>query len=838
VFDSLEQDLTAVIRSVANVEEVLTDEEKAKANAILLRQTTTALDPASPYDQLMGLDLGTKFQVLMRVRNKLGDTLEKYYKELSISFDRVIPIRNAIMHGRPLTIAEYSIGFEFAQQLLLSPARWPNLHTAYTEYSHSPESYSSRSIATFDSTPNLGVLHNLPRPDYEDTGFFPRNELERDLKRKIMGRYPVITVLGDGGNGKTALTLQTIYSIIESNDHNFDLILWFSAKTSALSAEGVREIANSVTNSATIINEAAEFEPGNEDPVERLRRLLEQNRVLLVIDNLETVTGGLIRQLVEDVPGQSKILLTSRVPVGGDLSITVPEFGEPEAISFLRNVAAAHDVRSIKALSKERAKHFCTRLGYKPLLIKWFVLGVKSGLDPNKIVADPEIALRFCLENVIEKLTPAAQTLCVVLATVGEAASATVINEVSKLSHLQVDEGLTELVRFGLVEAKDPDGVDRVFKLRGFVRSYVSRVIQPSAETTSEIREKYQKIDNQFRENKVKQKHNRYDMRFYVVRTLSEYVAAQSLRQIIFSLTDEYSIEIERKLGELKIKNPAYFEVYRVEAHCFARWSDISRAVTAYEAALEFGKSEPQLHFFFAGLLMRNGFFDRAEEEFSRAIKLDPGNPLILREAARNAFQQHEYQKAEDFLSAITPSKLLPQRDSIIMLDLWIQLHIRRIHHFVELQQYTEAMDRCNSFYDYLKNIDTRLFDRRVIKHLEFIYNDIAIIRHRALNVDLARLDLLSELVRKNAVLSDRKSVNHSDSSTGSRLGFLKQNGRKPTYGFIVEGDGTETFIAAITVTNEVWQWLVDNGAVLFDIKEGQKGPQATNVSKYHGSGN
>jgi hypothetical protein len=83
------------------------------------------------------------------------------------------------------------------------------------------------------------VLNNLPRVDYDDTGFVPRFKLEADLKKKILGRHPVVTVLGEGGNGKSALTLQTAYRLLNSNDHNFDAIIWVSAKATILTLQEI-----------------------------------------------------------------------------------------------------------------------------------------------------------------------------------------------------------------------------------------------------------------------------------------------------------------------------------------------------------------------------------------------------------------------------------------------------------------------------------------------------------------------------------------------------------------------------------------------------------------------
>jgi LuxR family transcriptional regulator, glucitol operon activator len=83
----------------------------------------------------------------------------------------------------------------------------------------------SRPITTIEHDGITAVLNNLPRVHYDDTGFMPRPRLEAELKKKILGRHPVVTVLGDGGNGKTALMLQIAYHLVYSQDHEFDAII-------------------------------------------------------------------------------------------------------------------------------------------------------------------------------------------------------------------------------------------------------------------------------------------------------------------------------------------------------------------------------------------------------------------------------------------------------------------------------------------------------------------------------------------------------------------------------------------------------------------------------------
>lgn len=828
IFDSLERDLVAVIRSVSQDEDILTQDEQKSAQVALSRQPQIVLDSNASFDQILGLDIGTKYQVLMRLKDRLDNSVAEYYRKLQLSFEKVVPVRNAVMHGRPLTIEEYAIGLAFSQDLLRRPKLWPNLQRDYIEYARAPDQFASKAVSMLDHPENFGVLNNLPLPDYDDTGFFPRPDIERSLKKKILGRHPVITVLGDGGNGKSAISLQTLYRLIESNDHGFDLILWYSAKVAALSVQGIKEIEAAVTSSSAIVAQAAEFEPGSDDPMVRLKRLLSQNKVLLVIDNLETVTGDLIKDLVEDIPGESKLLLTSRIPVGGDLPVAVNEFTESEAVKFLRIVINAHSVAALKAETNDKIKFYAGRLGYKPLLLKWFVLGVKSGLNPDKIVADPKEALRFCLENVIDRLSPPAQRVSVVLATVPEAVSASVIEEVARQDALHVDDGIGELSRFGLISAEDVDGVDRQYKLRSFVRSYIMRVINPNPSIVNFINEQYRKLSADYERERMQVKLSKYNIKHMTVRSKSEAIAAKKLKYITRTAYFDGYIN-EKALTDLKVSNPTYFEVYRSEAVAAYSAADVTRAIQSYEAALQYGADQPQLHYFFAGLLMRSGYNDRANEEYEEALKIDPDEPIVLREAARNLFMLHRYDQAKSYLDKAASFKARSQKDVVVLLDLQIQSRVRLVEYASAGGEFDVAVEGCRDLLDFLKSCDVRLFDNTMYGHIRAVNGAVAIIRRDDRRTHPG-IDDLSAWIRENASLESQK---HRNNRNHTKIGFLKTHGRKPTFGFIVDNDLNEYFVAAGTVDPEMWTWLTEDGAVSFDFEQTDKGPKAINIERF-----
>lgn len=561
LFDSIEQDIVQHIRRFAPDVLQLTGEEREKAARRLSSKSDGVYDLENAFDLLYGLDLAEKYQVLMRCKSEMEDGSRRYFTSLSAQMMRSVSVRNDIMHGRPLTLDEHVFALSFAQGLLSTPAMWPTLSEIDREYTQNPSVFLERSVQFLDEDSTGEVLHNLPVPDYDDTGFLPRPALERDLKKKILGRHPVVSVLGEGGNGKTALTLRVLYGLVSSNDHPFDAIVWISAKTSQLEVAGVREIESIATNAIDLMAAAALVEPeGGAEPQERLRKFLAENRVLLVVDNYETVIGDEIARFAEEVPGESKLLFTSRKPVGADLSVVVGEFSLEESRVFLRRLIDAYSVQSLRGIPQHELDRYLNQLSCKPLLIKWFVLGVQSGLQPDQIAADRDTALRFCLDNVILTLGDEAQAVLIVLATVPSQLAAGVLAHIARLKHDQVADGLAELSRVGLIEAvASPEG-RQIFGIRSFARTYVHRLLPPRPEIAEKILSAYRSVEMEFQEQRYRNAGNPFKITHFKVTTRPQMLAVKKLKQAMwysrqtrFDLAEQFLYEaksLDRRISK------------------------------------------------------------------------------------------------------------------------------------------------------------------------------------------------------------------------------------------------------------------------------------------------
>lgn len=838
-FDAIERDLIGRIRSIVPPDgcALLTEEEEAKAIARLHRSGSHVSASPSHYDLLLGLDLGDKLAVLMRHRRQLDAGAESYFAAKRTPLERAIPVRNAVMHGRPLTTEEYAAGFTLAQEFLNSPEYWPNLSSTYKRFSESPESYVASALAYLDAEPSPGALHNLPPADYDDTGFFPRPHLEQDLRKKILGRHPVVTVLGEGGNGKSALALQTLYGLVASNDHDFDAIVWISAKASRLTPTEVSRIEGAITSSLGVFTEVADqFEPGSEEPVERVRRLLRDNKVLLAIDNLETVLDHEIQKFVEDVPGESKVLFTSRVPLGSDLAVVVDAFSEPEARGFLKRLVEAYDIGPLRKLKGGELGGHIARLGRKPLLLKWFALGVQSGLAPERISGEQDVALRYCMENVFERVSPDAKSLLRVIALVPRPVSAAVLQYITGLQAAKIEMGLSELVRFALIEGEG-GAAEYSYGPKQFVRSYLRGALKTTSADERDILARYRSIEAAFQSEQGRKRGNRYDLRAFTVRSRSEALAARRLRHAMTLALKDRCDEAFDIVGEAKISSPGYFEVFRTEAFVAYRANDAVRANSAYVAALDLAEDQPQLHAAYAGLLMRSfGDYTTASEHYKRALELDESSAFLLREASRNHFFLYEFDEAQELLNKAWAQPRSTHRDEVVQTDLQAQLYIRRAEFLNTKGDPKGAAAALLELAAFIAQLEPSVLDTTLLDHLRKALGVIEVTGRTTVHGANGPLKKLSKTIEDLILTAYPAAVrafgrNLPDAADDLHTGTLKERGRQQTFGFLVDAWGNETFVARSQVDSVVWADMCAGRAVSFlRVPDASGRPRARSV--------
>ncbi len=332
------------------------------------------------------------------------------------------------------------------------------------------------STATSSPTRNK-PYHNLPRPDYKR--FVGREDELLWLKNRLSpsDRAWQIAVTGIGGVGKSALAIKAAYEYVENYDafpeeERFDAIIWVSAKEEVLTAHGTEKadlpelvfrnledvyIAIARTLDHENITRALPSEQAH-----LVEKALKEQRTLLVMDNLESVTDDRIKPFLRNLPSPTKAIITSREWLDVADVWTLKGMALDDAYVFMDDET---DARLID-LSTEQKKRIYDLTSGLPLPIKLAVarisggesfsaverwLGNAAGDLPEYCIKGQANLARQYSENTWKLL------LACSLFSRDTGASRDALGYIADLSLADRDDGLSRLQRLFLINRMDND---------------------------------------------------------------------------------------------------------------------------------------------------------------------------------------------------------------------------------------------------------------------------------------------------------------------------------------------------------------------------------------------
>jgi len=193
-------------------------------------------------------------------------------------------------------------------------------------------------------TPAPRSCHNLPPRNYDEL-IGRKTDIDRVL-RALESRYPVITIEGFAGVGKTSLALEVGYSCVIGNDKmkvdtvTFDYVVWISAKDVPEQQHWHHDVLNAIARVMEYLAVTQLPKEQTEQKLLEIDALLRTHRVLVIIDNFETIKDPHLMRWIERVPEPSKVLITSRrrqFPMS--LPVDLEGLAEAEAFELIRRHA-------------------------------------------------------------------------------------------------------------------------------------------------------------------------------------------------------------------------------------------------------------------------------------------------------------------------------------------------------------------------------------------------------------------------------------------------------------------------------------------------------------------
>lgn len=606
LLDAFERDVRAMLEKYVSSE---IGEEACLGASLAACKAKRDRDPESTNESLVTyLDMREAYDLLNTHREMLPNELAVEARDLTGNLDSLVGIRNRVMHARPLAAGDGELAVSLLNQF--HTRQWVELRRVLAKLQADPLWEPTLGVIKEESP----TLHNLPLADYDDTGLVGRakevEELVGLLKRR---REPVVTITGEGGIGKTALAVEVGYRLVDDPDTPFEAILWTSLKHEKLTAFGVREIAGAARELIGAIQPiGAVFDAGFEGDVGELAQLLDGIKVLLVLDNLETVSGEEFKSLYNALPDTVSYLVTSRIGVGEyERRFPLGMLGDKDSLELFNQFVKARRIQTLSRLSGEARVNVVRELRYSPLAIKWFALAVEAGNEPLSLIRHQDELLEFCVRSVYDELSEPAREVLNALAILARPLPTDELVVLLDRPLDDVSRGIQELLRGSLVRQQQKGGSDELLfqvLLTETATQFLGRRVQLS-ETT---KEKLERKDRYYRDVQSRREldiANR-SLAPYVVRQRSDTDAPTCavLRQAIISARNASDpAEAFSKLDLARTLNPDFWEVDRVEGFIRNAFGDVAGATSSYERAYanSLGEDRAVVAYFFAGHLAR-----------------------------------------------------------------------------------------------------------------------------------------------------------------------------------------------------------------------------------------
>jgi len=226
----------------------------------------------------------------------------------------------------------------------------------------------------------LGSQTAQPQPKYYRE-FFGRDSLLDEIIAVLDNTHDTIMVAidGMGGIGKTALAQEIASRCLQNN--MFEVVVWEQAPKSQLVLNKESETLpfNLVTILDAIGRRLGALDiirlKSLEEKKARLSNLLQETRVLLILDNLETITHQ--NEIVESLYSflvRGKVVLTSRKRFGGDVyPIHLTGLDQKSALQLIQNEAQHKRLPKINNAPHKDLVKIVRTTGGSPLALKLIV---------------------------------------------------------------------------------------------------------------------------------------------------------------------------------------------------------------------------------------------------------------------------------------------------------------------------------------------------------------------------------------------------------------------------------------------------------------------------------
>ena len=342
------------------------------------------------------------------------------------------------------------------------------------------------------------IKNNLPQVDID---FIGRNrEIEHVLNLlSKKSRAFLISITGAGGVGKSSLAIEVAHRCLEmskhvsqkDSDHYFDALIWTSAKKIRFINDNTQDVITVKSSLDDIISEIIKVVapdkykniPEQKAQYELVKDILSANRVLLFVDNMETIEDDKVISFLNDLPHPSKAIITDRRSVQSSRAIRLLELPEEDAASLIKSQCKINSI----ALNDENISELIEKTGGIPLAIVWAIgqMGAKGwGTDHvfrSLANTGSTPVLEFLFAESFRHISDKSRKVLAVLSIVDHPVTDIMIRDWLMYGTNDVQDAISELIQYALISEQKEDSCSinsnlptnsRTYKILPLVRNF------------------------------------------------------------------------------------------------------------------------------------------------------------------------------------------------------------------------------------------------------------------------------------------------------------------------------------------------------------------------------
>ncbi|MCX2476074.1 NB-ARC domain-containing protein [Pedobacter sp. MC2016-05] len=338
------------------------------------------------------------------------------------------------------------------------------------------------------------IKHNLPQPDYGN--FIGRikeiDQIKNVLKPYPQSRYHLLTIDGIGGVGKSSLALEIGIDFLHNQlnlkeEERFSAIIWITAKSIFLNAQGIRKgkdqnstLEDIISTILDVIDNQEVKQTGAEEQLKLCNRLLVTTRSLIIIDNFETIDDEGVMQFLMEIPIPSKVLITTRHKIDTAYPLRLLGMDIEDATNLIRKECNAKNVE----LTRTQQLELLRVVGGIPLAIIWSIsqlsLGYSYPVLLKKLSAGNSDVSKYCFSMIVEELDKkhclALRILCVI-AMFAQNCHRDAISKILDITDEERDDNLVYLEHLSLIN-KISDRFSMLILTQTYIRTLKREILE------------------------------------------------------------------------------------------------------------------------------------------------------------------------------------------------------------------------------------------------------------------------------------------------------------------------------------------------------------------------